>query len=244
MTAAALTAAWLAVSSSVSSLANYPPPPLDDRVWADVAAGKVARRTVVGDPATVVGIGILNVPREEAWLSLTDDQLSAEVESLTEVPLSGRWASPKRLYGRLDLPWPFLDRHWVIDMANNARLALASGAWERSWTVANGALADARPRTDSAAFDASEVVPVNEGAWLLIPLEGGTTLAIYQARVSMGGSIPSGAVDTYTRSSLDGLFAGIERNAANVRSRYGRACAPQPGADGRPIPCFEPLNPR
>lgn len=244
MTAAALTAAWLAVSSNVRSLANYPPPPLDERVWEEAAAGRVARRTVAGDPATVIGIGILDITREEAWLSLTDDRLSAEVESLTEVALSGTWASQKRLYGRLDLPWPFLDRHWVIDLKNNAALARASGAWERSWTVANSALPQARDRTDAAAFDAAELVPVNDGAWLLIPLDDVSTLGIYQARVSMGGSIPSGAVDTYTRSSLDGLFSGVERNAANVRSRYTSGCAAQPGADGRPIPCFEPINPR
>lgn len=237
MTAAALAAAWAAVSAAIVDEARFPPPALDAKVWEEAAAGKVARRTVAGEPATVVGVGVLDVSREAAWLSLTDDALSAEIESLTEVALEGRWASPKVLYSRLDLPWPFADRHWVIALSNNTKLATASGVWERSWTVRPDALAGARAKTDAAAFDAAESVAVNEGSWLLVPLDPGHTLAVYQARATMGGGIPDGAVDAYTRSSLDGLFAGVERNAANVARRYGPGCTPQPGADGAPIPC-------
>lgn len=238
MTAKALAAAWAAVSAAVSDLAVHPPPPMDARVWEDVAQGKLARRTLPGDPATILGVGVLDVSREEAWLSLTDDKLSAEIESLTEVALKGTWASPKLLYSRLDLPWPFADRHWVIALSNNATLATASGVWERSWKVRPDALAGARARTDAAAFDAAEAVDVNEGSWILVPLDPGHTLGVYQARATMGGGIPDGAVDTYTRSSLDGLFEGVERNVANVKKRLGPGCTPQPGGDGRPIPCF------
>ena len=228
MSAAALAAAWAAVSAQVTELARVPPPALDARVWDDVAAGRVARRTRAGEPATVVGVGVLDVSREAAWLSLTDDRLSAEIESLTEVALEGAWAAPKLLYSRLDLPWPFADRHWVIALTNNTRLATASGVWERAWTVRPDALAQARGRTDPAAFDAAEAVAVNEGAWLLVPLDARRTLGVYQARATMGGGIPDGAVDAYTRSSLDGLFEGVERNAANVARRYGAGCLHSP----------------
>lgn len=239
MTAAALAAAWAAVAPTVATTATIPPPALDARVWEEVAAGKVARRTFPGDPAsTVVGVGVLDISREEAWLSLTDDRLSAEIESLTEVALKGTWASPKLLYQRLDLPWPLNDRHWVIGLTNNAPLAAASGVWERAWTLRADLLAQARARTDTERFDASETVTVNEGGWLLVPLEDGDTLAVYQARATLGGLVPDGAVDSYTRSSMTGLFAGVERNAANVRKRYGAGCTPQPGANGASIPCF------
>ncbi len=238
MKATALAAAWAAVSAQVTELARFPPPPMEAKVWEDAAEGKVARRTLPGDPATVVGVGVLDVSREAAWLSLTDDRLSAEIESLTEVTLEGAWAAPKLLYSRLDLPWPFADRHWVITLSNNGKLATATGVWERSWKVRPDALPGARARTDAAAFDAAEAVGVNEGSWLLVPLDDTHTLGIYQARATMGGGIPDGAVDAYTRSSLDGLFEGIERNVKNVARRYGPGCAPQPGADGAPIPCF------
>jgi hypothetical protein len=238
MTAAALAALWASLAPSVATQATFAPPPLDTKVWEEVASGKVARRTFPGEPATVLGVGVLDMTREEAWLSITDDRLSAEIESLTEVALQGAWAAPKRLYQRLDLPWPLNDRHWVIALTNNARLAAASGVWERAWTLRTDLLADARARTEADRFDASETVTVNEGGWLLVPLEDGDTLAVYQARATLGGAIPDGAVDSYTRSSMTGLYAGVERNAAKVRVRYSEGCTPQPGADGAPIPCF------
>ncbi|MDP2312843.1 MAG: hypothetical protein Q8P41_08050 [Pseudomonadota bacterium] len=242
MTATALAAVWAAVAPTVATSATFPPPALDARVWEEVANGKIARRTIGGttpeEPATVLGVGVLDVSREEAWLSLTDDRLSAEIESLTEVALQGTWAAPKRLYQRLDLPWPLNDRHWVIALTNNARLATASGVWERAWTLRSDLLADARARTDTERFDAAETVTVNQGGWLLVPLADGDTLAVYQARATLGGAIPDGAVDSYTRSSMTSLFEGVERNVAKVRPRYGPGCAPQPGADGAPIPCF------
>lgn len=206
-------------------------------MWDDVAAGKVEHRTVPADPAWVLGVGLLPVSREEAWLSLTDDHLSDDVSGLVEVAFQGRWSSPKLLYQRLDLPWPFNDRHWVIALTNNARLASVSSVWERAWSLRGDALSGARARTDAAAFDAAETVTVNEGSWLLLPV-GGETLAVYQARASLGGAVPDGAVDTWTRSSMRGLFEGVTEHAAAVRKRYGPGCSPQPGADGAAIPCF------
>ncbi len=238
MTAGELAAAWAAVSAAIATHAALPPQGLDASVWAEVADGRVARRASGTTSAMAMGVSVLNAPREVAWLSLTDDQLSAEIESLTETALRGRWASPKTLYQRLDLPWPFQDRHWVISLANNATLALASPAWERSWTLVTSALVGARAHTDAEGFDAAESVHRNEGSWLLVPLDAGHTLAVYQAFVRLGGSIPDGAVEAYTRALMDGLFSGVEQNAAGLRARYGERCTPEPGADGRPIPCF------
>lgn len=241
MTGPTLAAAWAAVASIVATDARFPPT-LDDRLWAPVASGAVEQRTVKAEPAWVMGVGVLPISREAAWLSLTDDHLSDDVEGLVEVALEGRWAAPKLLYQRLDLPWPFNDRHWVIGLANNAPLASRSAAWERSWSLRAEALPRARARTDAAAFDAAETVTVNEGSWLLVPVDPGHTLAVYQARATLGGAIPDGAVDAYTRSSMRGLFAGVTEHARAVHDRYGPGCTPQPGADGSPIPCFTVLN--
>jgi hypothetical protein len=238
VTAAELASAWAAVAGIVSSQAKWPPKPIDPTVWAEVAEGKVARRSTSGDPPTAIGVGVLHATREEAWLSLTDDQMSKEIGSLTEVALRGHWAAPKVVYQRIDLPWPFADRHWVLSLSNNVSLATRSPVWERSWTLASDQLAGARAHTDAAGFDAAEPVGSNDGDWLLLPLASGDTLAVYQARVSLGGAIPDGAVDSYTRSSMVDLFTGIERNVAHLHARYGPGCTPQPGADGAPIPCF------
>lgn len=235
MTGAELAALWAGVATTVAAQAHMPPPKLPD-AWDQVAAGKVVRSESGDSPRRVVAVGLLNVSREEAWLSLTDDHLADNISGLTELVLDGGWAHAKTLYQRLDLPWPVADRHWVIRLGNNAGLA-AAGVWERYWSVDEAALAGARARTDTDAFDAAVAVTVNLGDWLLVRA-GSQTLAIYQAKVSLGGLVPDDAVDAYTRSQTEGMYAGVVRNAAKVRARYGPGCTPQPAPDGSPIPCF------
>ncbi len=236
MTAAALAALWASVAPGVSSQARVAPPAPATSVWEEVARGRVARASL--GEGGVVAWGVLPLSRELAWLTLTDDHLSDAVAALTELPLHGRWASPKTLYQRIDLPWPFVDRQWVLALENNAGLAAATGAWERSWRVDNRELATAREKTDSAVFDAAETLTVNRGAWLLVPVDASSTLGVYQAWTQLEGNIPAGATETWARASIDDLFAGLGKHAVAVRARYGAGCTPQPGADGAAIPCF------
>ena len=231
MSGAALRALWLA---AVASGTRVPVPDLGGADWEAAAGGAVTARVVeAGGLRRVVGLGVLPVRRDRAWLSITDDHLSEGVGGLTEVVLDGAWAGEKALYQRLDLPWPFADRHWVIRLRNRA----VGGLWERAWDTENGRLPSARAHTDGAAFDAAEPVGDNRGSWLLVAA-GDATLAVYQARADLGGNVPAAAVDAYTRSSVSGLYASIAANAAKVAARYGPGCTPQPGADGAPIPCF------
>lgn len=237
MDTAGLLALWTSVSANVSMMATVPPPAPTPALAAEVAAGRVAR-----SPAASGGVaawGILPVPQPLLWLALTDDRLSENVEALTERALEGSWASPKTLYQRLDLPWPFADRHWVLRCANNGPLARAAGVWERSWTVDAEALPRGRTEADAALFDASVALTVNRGAWLLVPVDAGSTLAVYQTWTEMGGGIPTEAADAWARSSVTGLYAGLRKHADAVRARYGPGCRRQPGADGALIPCFD-----
>ncbi len=182
--------------------------------------------------------GVLPVPRELAWLAMTDDHLADDVESLTEVRIRGAWTQPKLIYQRLDLPWPFADRHWVLDVANTTVLAQRSGVWERAWTQDGHALAGVRERTDAPLFDAAETLPHNRGNWLLVPIDAESTLAIYQVWTDLGGSIPPAAVEAWVRASLNELYADLALHAAAVRARYGLGCDAQLGADGSTIACF------
>lgn len=217
-------------------MAFLPPPEPAPALWTEVANGRVGVSTPTN--GGVVAWGVLPLSRDLAWLTLTDDHLSDAVSGLTEVVLRGRGSTPKLLYQRIDLPWPFVDRHWILNLSNNEALAVASGTWERSWRVDNGELPSARARTDPTEFDASQTVAINRGAWLLVPLDASHTLAVYQAATVLEGNIPAAAADSWTRSSLDDLYAGLGRHAVAVAARYGAGCAPQPGADGSLIACF------
>lgn len=236
MDAAALSALWLAVAGPVARDARVPPPTPPAAVLAEVARGKVGR--VALPEKGVAAWGILPASRELLWLSLTDDHLDDDVAELTEVILHGHWAAPKTMYQRIDLPWPFADRHYVLVSENNTKLA-GSGVWERAWQVDNTELAGARTKTDSAAFDASEALPMNRGAWLLVPIDADHTLGVYQAWTDLGGAIPAEAAQTWARASLDDLYASLMKHTVAVAARYGAGCAPQPAPDGVAIACLE-----
>lgn len=234
MTAAELAQAWTSIERAVEEHAMFPPGALGAS-WDEVARGRVATLEH-GD--TVVGVGVLPVARPAAWLSLTDDMPVARVEGLVEVRLEGRWSGPKVLYQLLDLPWPVADRHWVLDLRTNTALASAANVWERAWRLAPTRLAEGRAHVDAAAYDAALPVERNDGAWLLVDLGAEGTLGVYQARVDLGGALPEGATRAYASTTMAENFAKVEANAADVRRRYGAGCTPQPGGDGRPIPCF------
>lgn len=236
MDAAALASAWDAIAPEVARLAAVPPAPIPAEAFRAAATGEIHARTTSPPARRVQAVGVLPVDRALAWLSITDDRLDEHVSGLDEVALQGRWTDEKLLYQRIDLPWPLQDRHWVIQLRNNEALAAATGAWERSWGPANARLGEARARTDAAAFDAALRVDENLGSWILVPVEG-ATLAVYQAQVSLGGSIPDGALASYVRSQVQETFRGVGENARALAGRYGPGCAVQRGGDATAIPC-------
>ncbi|MFZ5479403.1 MAG: hypothetical protein ACOZNI_21745 [Myxococcota bacterium] len=220
MTGDELAAAWAKVERAVEETARFPPGAFG--AFGDVAAGEVVgQRRAEG---WHVSWGLLGCTRPMAWLSITDDRPLQKVDALTEKRLEGRWSSsPKRLYQRLDLPWPFVDRHYVLDLQTNLALG-AKGVWERWWTL------DDR---DLPPADDAQVVTRNEGAWLLVDV-GDHTLAAYQVRVDLGGAVPDEAVRAYAASGTEELFRKVSANCASVAKR----CEPGlPGGDGLPIAC-------
>lgn len=228
MDAAALASVWLGVAAPIAQDAKVPPPAPAPAVLAEVARGKVGRVSLPGKG--LAAYGVLPISRALAWLTLTDDHLDDDVAELTEVLLDGRWTTPKVIYQRIDLPWPFADRHYVLVSENNPALA-AAGVWERAWHVDNTRLPGARPLTDAAAFDAATPLPDNRGSWLLVPIDPGHTLAVYQAWTDLGGAIPADAAQGWARASVDDLYASLLKHSAAVAARCAAGCAAT-GPDG------------
>jgi len=234
MDATALAALWASVEGAVADHASWSPGALPASTWTEIATGKVVRAR---SPVGATGVGVLRCSLAEAWLAVTDDHPVQAVEGLQQVALSGRWASEKWLYQLIDLPWPVVDRHWVLHSRNNPRLA-GFGVWERAWTLAEDWLPRARAEVGAERFDAAQTVVVNDGSWMLVAIDAANTFGVYQARVDLGGALPSGATDAYTNATLGELFRSTEANAHSMRTRYRAPCDAQPGPDGRAIPCF------
>ena len=234
MDADTLTARWASIESAVEEHAMFPPGAL--RVsWGAIATGRVEK---VHRAAGVTGVGLLGCSQAEAWLAVTDDDPVDRVKGLTQFPLRGAWSSEKWLYQLLDLPWPIADRHWVLHTSSNAALARASGAWERSWSLAPEWLAQARSPAGAERWDAAVVTPTNEGSWLLVAVDSANTLALYQARVDLGGAVPADAAEAYAAATLADLYRTTTHDGQSMRTRYRAGCTPQPAPDGTPIPCF------
>ncbi len=232
MTPAELKSAWIAVEAAIQAFAFLPPGKLDDAVWTALAQGELAQWSVGTEVRRVAAARLVALPATAMWLGVTDDHPIEPIRGLQEHALRGAWSSPKLLYQHIDLPWPFEDRQWVIELRNNARLYGEARVWERSWVLADSA--SAAQYWDPAALS----TPVNEGGWLMVPVSQQRTLVLYQARASLGGVFPESAVRAWTAATLDEMFSRYERNAASMSTRYGAGCAPQPGPDGGALQCL------
>lgn len=203
------------------------------------AAGRVARRRERLDGTDrALGATWTDVDRDALWIAILDDACDTLVDGLTERHLPDPPPASKLLFQHVDLPWPFADRQWVIDIRNNPALFAATdgGLWERTWKLVDdpAAVQERVPGDDMPAPDAVWT-PVNAGGWLLADAGGGT-LVVYHARVDVGGSIPDDLATAYTMSTLKGLLEHVVERARVIPDHYDASHAPIQRADGSVIP--------
>ncbi len=241
-------AALESVLAEFSSGARFPLPTLTERQLERILAGKVVKvREKDEDGGPQRGIGFLrsDVPRADLWLAVRDSHLTM-LEELHERQLTppGEW--PAVWYQLLDLPRPFADRHWVIDVVDTHALALATDnrCWEHAWelrddgpSVAREAVAEGRiPGVDLERAEAAIYTPVNHGAWIALLLPDGSTVLGYHATSVVGGRIPDQLVADYMMLTLDNLLLGVVDRAPRAVEHYGPDHDPIEGADGVAIP--------
>jgi hypothetical protein len=197
---------------------------------ADAAGGAIVKRRERIDGADrVVGVAWTPASRDALWIAIQDDAHFALVEGLVDEQLAGTTPAEKLLYQRIDLPWPFADRQWVIDVRNNLGLwrATDGGVWERTW-----GLSDARGAANEAAD--AVWVSVNDGGWLLFDVAGGTLL-VYHVRSHVDGNIPNELATRWCFATLDDMLRGIIDRAASIPSHYVAPHEILQRPDGSPI---------
>jgi hypothetical protein len=209
---------------------------LTDVELASVARpGTVVRRWEKLEGADrVIGLVWTEVPRDQLWVAIQDDDnWDGVVEGLTEQALPGSKAGRKFLYQRIDLPWPFSDRQWLIEIVNNIGLfdASQSRLMERTWMPSG--------RRDSELIrDDAIWVDVNDGGWLLAEAAGGT-LMIYNARTVVGGAVPDGVATRYAYFTLDKLLQQMEERGRAAAAHYNENHQTLYRPDGSAIEAFE-----
>lgn len=215
--------------------------PADLRV---VAQGDVARhRSQLDGIDRVVGATWSDLPRDALWVAILDDTCDQLISGLTERHLPPERPGQKILFQHVDLPWPFADRQWILDIRNNRELHAATGgqAWERAWTLADRQVergaAVPQPAPPHPTLPAADAVwtPLNEGGWLLLDAAGGTLL-VYHARADVGGAIPDDAATRFALATLRGMMRHVVARAGVIPTHYDAAHAPLERPDGTVVP--------
>jgi hypothetical protein len=234
--------------------AIYELPSLNAQQIETLRSGKVVkvldRQGSPTQPRRATGILLSSTSRDQLWLSCQDLHFQQQ-ESTTELRVSLQPPDKAVWYGFLDLPWPFDDRHWVVDVYNNHSLAQSTNnsAWEHPWTLASKerALTKMGPiiaqgkveGVDSEMFQSAIYTPANRGAWFAIDL-GEYAIFGYHATTVVGGNVPENLISQFVLQGLDKLLKDIETRAEKtVPSHYTSGHKGEIiGGDGKPMPYF------
>lgn len=246
-----------ALSEAVGSFnarARFPLPKLSAAERQALLAGELVRvfdqpSGAAEAPRRATGLLIVNQPRDAVWVAVMDPHY-VQSDQATEVRVAFEAPDRSRWYGIMDLPRPFADRHWIVDVDNNHPLAQASDnkAWEHPWRLRPegpselpSLLASGKLKGISEDAVAEAVyTPVNHGAWLVIALDEHHTLLGYHATSVVGGSIPESLVARFVHASLSSMLRGAaERAAERVRGHYIDGHKPIVGGDGKPVARFD-----
>ncbi|MCO4748334.1 MAG: hypothetical protein KC912_26300 [Proteobacteria bacterium] len=174
----------------------------------------VKRRERLDGADRAIGAMWTGANLDELWVAIQDEEHAGLVKGLIDERLPGSTYQNKLLYQRIDLPWPFADRQWVIKVVNNQPLFdLSEGrCWERTWDVTPER--GAKNETEDAVW-----VEVNDGGWLVADVAGGTLL-VYHVRTVIGGNIPEDAATQWSMMTLGGMLKDLVALSYEMPEHY------------------------
>lgn len=177
----------------------------------------------------VYAVDIIEAPRILVWLAMlggTGERDTRYDRATIERDAIGG----STRYQYFDLPWPIRDRHWVIRLQKNLRLADATDgrAWQHRWS-----LVDDVPNTLEVLAKSGEVaglterrieqsiVPAtNEGALSAIELDEDRTLVVAWFHIDLGGRIPKSLVQSVSGRELRKSMYRFEDFTSRVHATY------------------------
>lgn len=230
--------------------ATYPIPLLTESQIQRLQEGKLVRIREVpkdkGQPQRGIGLKLIPQPRKQLWVGAIDPHMSSKAAA-SEVAMS-RPDGGARWYQRLWLPWPFSQRHWVIDVNDTHALAVATSgkAWEHHWSLTPNGETLAKELIAAGSVDGISskdaegfvYTPVNRGAYFAMEMGTGKTLWGFHATTVVGGNISDRLIADFTMMQLKGLFQDTIERGEKASSHYDAAHAPLVGGDGAEIPRF------
>ena len=233
--------------------ARFPLPELNSQQQKVLLDGEVLRvlerATSPEESSRALALLLSDVPRDQVWVSCQDPHF-AQNSSVAEAVLHSTDDHRHTWFGLLDLPSPFADRVWVVDVVNNHTLAeqTDSRAWEHSWELnpqaqelALEAVMSGRvPGVELRQLQSAIFTPTNQGAWLILDLPGGYSLFGYHSATELAGNLPTNLVLQFVHAQLGGMLRDIvARGRTEVPGHYDADHVEDVrGGDGLPVPRY------
>lgn len=194
-----------------------------------------------------VAFYISDLPKEKLWIAFQDSHFVVQ-ESTIEKIYKSDGADKLQWYGYIDLPWPLTDRHWLVRVWNNHKLAVKTknAMWEHPWSlIPNGdvlckdmVLQGKVKGVSEKMFKSAIYLPDSQGVWAMMDLHG-ATLLVYSATATVGGSLPEGLMMKLLLNGLDSFMRDGEKRARKeVPKHYTSGHQQVYGGDGVLIDTF------
>lgn len=201
-------------------------PELSAEDLARLRSGKTIGRRLesTGEVDGALGMAFMPLSTEAVWVGGLDDKHAQLAAGLTEVWLPGTNQERKILYQHLDVPAPFSDRHWVVQIRSNQALYAASEGqiWERYWDLDPRPLSELMLELPEGAIELDEdtlTTPVNRGRWTIIPVEGGV-FVLYEVHTDIGGPVPEELMVRFAMLSLDQFMGTLQEVGTRAPEHY------------------------
>lgn len=204
------------------------PHPTDDELLA-ISKGEVVskrQRIKIDKEDTayrVVGYVLVPANRLRVWTS-TLSSTTEHSESMIEIPLGVDANGGASWYQYLNLPWPVVDRQWLIQTGKRLELAEQSSdlLWEHQWNLQSngqtlsqslGALGKL-PGVSTRQLKKAVYVPANAGGWVMAAVDKNATLVIVHATAELGGRLPDSLVARFVNRQFRRVLSRLEERAA------------------------------
>ncbi|MFT5587243.1 MAG: hypothetical protein ACI9VR_004851 [Cognaticolwellia sp.] len=201
-------------------------PVLSQGDLARLRSGKTIGRRLEseGEVDGALGIAFMPLSTEAVWVGGLDDRHAQLAAGLTEVWLPGTNTERKILYQHLDVPQPFSDRHWVVQIRSNAELYAASEGkvWERYWDLDPRPLSDLMLELPEGAIELESdtlTTPVNRGRWTIVRASDGV-FVLYEVFTDIGGPVPEELMVRFAMLSLNEFMGTLEEVGTGAPEHY------------------------
>lgn len=201
-------------------------PTLTPEDVARLRSGKTIGRRLArdGEVDGALGVAFMPLSTEAVWVGGLDDRHAQLAAGLTEVWLPGSNHERKILYQHLDVPAPFSDRHWVVQIRSNAPLYAASEGriWERYWDLDPRPLSELMLELPEGAVELEPdtlTTPVNRGRWTIVRVPDGV-FVLYEVHTDIGGPVPEELMVRFAMLSLDEFMGTLEEVGSGASEHY------------------------